>query len=173
MSVIHIELSMEKVVILNEEQIAGKLKRMAYQIWEHNSDETDLEMIGINGGGEVIAKTLKQILEQISPLKINYSELKINKKQPLAASISVERNLNNKSVILIDDVANSGKTLMYSLKPIINFTPKKLLIAVLVDREHKNFPVIPDIVGYAVATTLQDMILVNYDGERLTSAHLE
>jgi pyrimidine operon attenuation protein/uracil phosphoribosyltransferase len=164
---------MEKVIILNEDQIAKKLKRMAYQIWEHNSDETSIEMVGISGGGEVIAKTLKSILESISPLHINYSKLTLNKTTPLTTPVTVEGNFDGKSVILIDDVANSGKTLMYSLKPILEFAPRKVLIAVLVDREHKNFPVIPDIVGYAVATTLQNMILVNYDGDTLTSAHLE
>ncbi len=164
---------MEKVVILNEDQIAQKLRRMAYQIWEHNSDETEIEMIGISGGGVVIARALKNILETISPLRIRYSELALDKRAPLSAPITVAGDLNHKSVVLIDDVANSGKTLMYSLKPILEFIPKKLLIAVLVDREHKNYPVIPDIVGYAVATTIQDMIFVNYDGERLTSAHLE
>lgn len=164
---------MEKVVILNEDQIAKKLRRMAYQIWEHNSDETEIEMIGISGGGVVIARALKNILETISPLRIRYSELVLDKRAPLSAPITVAGDFNHKSVVLIDDVANSGKTLMYSLKPILEFIPKKLLIAVLVDREHKNYPVIPDIVGYAVATTIQDMIFVNYDGERLTSAHLE
>lgn len=164
---------MEKVVILNEDQIAKKLRRMAYQIWEHNSDETEIEMIGISGGGVVIARALKNILETISPLRIRYSELVLDKRAPLSAPITVTGDFNHKSVVLIDDVANSGKTLMYSLKPILEFMPKKLLIAVLVDREHKNYPVIPDIVGYAVATTIQDMIFVNYDGERLTSAHLE
>lgn len=164
---------MEKVVILNEEQIARKLKRMAYQIWEMNSDETSIEIVGIEGGGVIIAKSLLKILKEISPLDIQFSSLNLDKRNPLSKAIVAEKDYTNKNVILVDDVANSGKTLMYTLKPFLEVVPKKVLIAVLVDRKHKNFPVIPDIIGYSLATTLQDMILVNYEGERLTSAHVE
>jgi pyrimidine operon attenuation protein/uracil phosphoribosyltransferase len=165
--------TMEKIVILNEDQIGQKLKRMAYQIWENYSDESALEIVGIEGGGMVIAHALSEILKKISNLNINLSTLKINKKAPLTSDISISVKLENKAVVLVDDVANSGKTLMYSLKPIIEAAPKSVSIAVLVDREHKHFPVIPNIVGYAIATTIQDMIYVNYEGNRLTSVHLE
>lgn len=164
---------MEKVVILNEEQIAKKLKRMAYQIWELHSDATQIELVGITGGGMVIAQVLADILGSISPIKCNISELHLDKKNPLSAPITLDANLDGKNIVLVDDVANSGKTLMYSLKPILEFMPKQLSIAVLIDREHKSYPVTPNIIGYAIATTLQDMILVNYDGYKLTSAHLE
>lgn len=165
--------AMEKKVILTEDQIGKKLTRMAYQIWESHSDATVIELVGITGGGMVIAKALATILNKISPLVCNISELHLNKRNPLADPITLDAALDGKNVVLVDDVANSGKTLMFSLKPILEVMPKKLTIAVLIDREHKNFPIVPNIIGYAIATTIQDMILVNYDGDRLTSAHLE
>jgi len=164
---------MEKVVILNKEQIARKLKRMAYEIWEMNSSETAIEIVGIEGGGVIIAKALINILREISPLDISFSSLSLDKRNPLSTPIHAAKDFTNKNVIIVDDVANSGKTLMYALKPFLEVAPRKVLIAVLVDRKHKNFPVIPDIIGYSLATTLQDMILVNYEGETLTSAHVE
>ncbi|RYZ52316.1 MAG: phosphoribosyltransferase, partial [Sphingobacteriales bacterium] len=81
--------------------------------------------------------------------------------------------LNNKNIVLVDDVANSGKTLLYALKPLMDFEPAKIQVAVLVDRKHKNFPVTPDIIGHSVSTTIQEHIIVQYEGGRLTGAHLE
>ncbi len=160
-------------MILNEEQIGKKLKRMAYQIWENNCEETEVELVGITGGGIVIAQALAVLLSEISPLKVHLSTLYLNKKKPLSEPIKIERSFDGKSVVLVDDVTNSGKTLLYSLQPILAMEPKRLSIAVLVDREHKSFPVVPTIIGYSIATTIQDMIFVNYEGDRLTSAHLE
>lgn len=164
---------MEKIVILNEDQIAKKLTRMAYQIWESHSDDKEIELVGISGGGIAVAKAIQQILSSISPLEMHISELQLDKRNPLSKPITVTRNFEGKNIVLIDDVTNSGKTLMYSLKPILEVMPQKMSIAVLVDREHKNFPIVPNIIGYAIATTLQDTIIVNYDGDKITSAHLE
>lgn len=166
---------MEKVHILNDDAIARKLKRMAYEIWEKNNAIDTLEIIGIADGGVKVAKNLIAILEQIADFKVNLTTLSLNKQNPLAEPILLPEtlDLNNKHVLLIDDVANSGKTLLYALKPILDYLPKKVQIAVLVDREHKSYPIIPDIVGHVIATTLQDTIIVNYDDLKIISAHIE
>lgn len=165
---------MNKIQILTEAQIDQKLKRMAYEIWEMNSEEKEIFIIGIEETGAAVAGRIAEILKEISPLKIKYSTLVINKKSPLQEDIQLKAEaLNNKTVVLIDDVANSGKTLLYALKPLMDFEPAKIQVAVLVDRKHKNFPVTPDIIGHSVSTTIQEHIIVNYDQGKLTGAHLE
>jgi pyrimidine operon attenuation protein / uracil phosphoribosyltransferase len=163
----------DRILILDNDRIGKKLQRMAYQIWEHNSHESELHFIGIEGTGTAVARELASRLRAISKLEVVIHTLRMNKKQPLSESIDLAANLNGKSVVLIDDVANSGKTLLYAMKPILAFEPKKILVAVLVDRKHKSFPVSPDIVGHTVATTLQEHIEVVCEGENITSAYLQ
>jgi pyrimidine operon attenuation protein/uracil phosphoribosyltransferase len=74
---------------------------------------------------------------------------------------------------LIDDVANSGKTLSFALKPFLEYQPKKIQTLVLVERSHKAFPVQPDYVGLSVATTIQEHIYVEVEGETVMGAYLE
>jgi pyrimidine operon attenuation protein/uracil phosphoribosyltransferase len=162
-----------KVPILDEERITRKLQRMAFQIWEHNSSEHEIVLIGIEGSGQAVAENLGDRLRSICPIKITVLSLKINKKQPLDAAKLPAEDLNGRSLVLVDDVANSGKTLLYSLKSLLDFEPKKIMIAVLVDRKHKSFPVSPDIVGHEVATTLQEQIIVECEGNHITAAYLQ
>lgn len=164
---------MNKVQILTSQQIGHKLKRMAYEIWERNSEEKEIVVIGIERGGAVVAKNIVKVLEEISTLKINYFSLSINKDRVAEHAERLPGSLNNKIVLLIDDVANSGKTLLYALKPVLESEPRKIQIAVLVDRKHKNFPLMPDIVGHTVSTTLQEHIKVTFEGSDLTGAFLE
>jgi len=165
---------MNKVSILSEAQIAQKLKRMAYEIWEQNSREKEIILIGIEHGGAVLAHNLATLLEKISPLKVILLPLSVNKKSPLKdKDLSIDYSLNKKVVILVDDVANSGRTLLYALKPVLEYEPAKIKVVVLVDRKHKNYPVTPDIIGHSVSTTLQEKILVTYEQDKLTGAYLE
>ena len=97
----------------------------------------------------------------------------MNKKQPLHDEIKINEDLSGRSVVLVDDVANSGKTLLYALKPLLAYELKKILIAVLVDRKHKSFPISPDIVGHTVATTLQEHIEVEHHNNDITAAYLQ
>ena len=162
------------VPLLTAKEIDQKLKRMAFEIWEKNSEEKEISIIGIEEIGAVVAKMIADILQQISPLKVKLTTLTINKRNPLQDEIVLSTSsLTNKTVVLIDDVANSGKTLLYAIKPLLDHGPKKIQIAVLVDRKHKNYPITPDIIGHSVSTTLQENIMVTFDGEKLTGAHLE
>ena len=163
----------KRILILDQESISRKLDRMAYQVWENNSRETELSFVGIEGIGITVAKELAGRQQKISPLKVGVHPLKMNKRQPLKDAIEFNEQLSGKSVILIDDVANSGKTLLYAMKPLLDQEPKKIQIAVLVDRKHKSFPVSPDIVGHSVATTLQEHIEVVSDGVLITGAYLQ
>lgn len=163
----------KRVLILDKEHISYKLRRMAYEIWEHNSDEKEIILIGIEGGGRIVAENLSAVLKKVSPLKIRTIPLSINKKKPLNNAIDFNENLTGRSVILVDDVVNSGKTIMYSLNTLLSYDLKKLMVAVLVDRKHKNFPIASDIVGHTIATTVQDHIEVETEGKEIKAVYLE
>lgn len=164
---------MEKQLILDKERIDSKLQRMAYQVWEHNSGESSVTLVGIHGGGASVAENLAERLRKISGLKVDVAQIKMNKRSPLAEAIEVNEDLSGRSVVLVDDVANSGKTLLYALRPILNYELKKIMIAVLVDRKHKEYPVSPDIVGHSIATTIQEHILVETNNNEITAAYLQ
>ena len=163
----------KKVVVLDKEAIAHKLRRMAYEIWEHNSDEKEITLIGIENGGKAVADNLGVLLKEISPLAINVLSVSINKKNPLNHALAFEDNLTDKSIVLVDDVANSGKTITYSLHAILSYNLKKVMVAVLVDRKHKSFPIASDIVGLSIATTLQEHIEVEIKNGVINSVYLQ
>lgn len=163
----------ERILILDKERIGRKLKRMAYQIWEHNSNTDSVTLVSIKGGGDVVAENIKSILGSICPLNVEHVTVTLDKRKPIAGDIILEKDLSGKSLVLVDDVANSGKTLMYALKPLLGFDLKKVLIAVLVDRRHKSFPITPDIIGHSVATTLQEHIEVETEDNMVTAAYLQ
>ncbi len=152
-----------RVLLLNNDQIERKLLRMAWQIWEHNSSRQSVTLVGIRQGGMALAERLAVELSRISPLQISVVSLGLSKRRPLEAPVDLSAPIVDKSVVLVDDVANSGRTLLYALQPIAATDPEKVLIAVLVDRKHKSFPVNPDIIGHQVATTLQEHILVSVE----------
>ncbi|MBS1772156.1 MAG: phosphoribosyltransferase [Bacteroidetes bacterium] len=163
----------QRLLILDKERIGHKLQRMAYEIWEHNANEKSIILLGIETSGLVIAKNLAARLKEISQLKAEVIPLKINKRNPITEDITIQKDLAKCCVVLVDDVANSGKTLLYALKPILNYETKKIMIAVLVDRKHKSYPVSPDIVGHSVATTMQDHIEVETKGNEIIGAYLQ
>ena len=166
---------MKKVQILSSEDIQQKTRRIAYQIVEDNYGETELTMIGIKPNGYEYAEQLKKEIEAIDGIKITLVELSLNKTKPLESEISLtlgKHTLNNKTVIVVDDVANTGKTLYYAFKPVMEFAPKKVQAAVLVDRQHKLFPVTPDFVGLSLSTTLKEQILVEFTGKSSVAAYL-
>jgi pyrimidine operon attenuation protein/uracil phosphoribosyltransferase len=163
----------KSVLILNQERIAHKLRRMAYELWERNSDEDEIILIGIENGGKIVADNLTALLKEISPLKVKCVSININKRNPLNYVLEFSENLSGKTVVLVDDVINSGKTITYSLHAILSYDLKRVMIAVLVDRKHKSFPISSDIVGHTVATTLQDHIEVETKGNTVVAVYLE
>ncbi|NDC41698.1 MAG: phosphoribosyltransferase [Chitinophagia bacterium] len=163
----------QKITILNKEKIDHKLRRMAYEIWEHNSEETSIVLVGIERGGRVVADNLANILRTISPLAITVLSIQVNKRNPINNVQPFSDDLTGRSVVVVDDVANSGKTATYALQPLLNYDMKKLMIAVLVDRKHKSFPIASDIVGLSLATTLQEHIEVEIVDGEITSVYLQ
>ncbi|MGQ0829386.1 MAG: phosphoribosyltransferase family protein [Bacteroidota bacterium] len=154
---------MGKTLILTGKQIEQKINRIAYQIYENNYDEKDILIAGIAPSGYLLAKQIAEVLQKISPIKTRLIEIVINKDNPLATQIKIaltEKELKNKVIILVDDVLNSGKTLMFGAKPFLVAPVKRLTTAVLVDRGHNRYPIKADFVGLSLSTTLQEHITV-------------
>ena len=162
-----------KNYILTKEVAGNKLRRMAYEILENNFDEPHLVLAGIRESGSVIARNIQHLLLEIGNVSTQLLTVSLDKKTPRQVELSEKIDLANKVVILIDDVANSGRTLTYALKPLLEFQPKKIQTLVLVERSHKLFPVHPDYVGLSVATTIQDHIYVEVEGEEVKGAYLQ
>jgi pyrimidine operon attenuation protein/uracil phosphoribosyltransferase len=164
---------MEKNYILSPEVAAKKLKRMAFEILEDNFGETGFVLAGIRENGTVIAQTIGELLKEIAGLHTELISVYLDKKNPKEVTISRVLDFQNQVIILIDDVSNSGKTLLYSTKPFLDANPKKIQTLVLVERSHNAFPVKPDYVGLSVATTLQEHIYVEVEKGRVKGAWLE
>ena len=164
-----------KTPILSHQKIVQKINRMAYQIYEDNYDQKEIIIAGIANNGFVLAQLISQKLKEISPISINLVELKINKKNPINSEVELnltDNDIKNKSIVLVDDVQNSGRTMIYGLQHFLRAPINKLSIAVLVDRSHKRFPVQADYVGVSLATTLKEHVEVSFDDADNYSAYL-
>ena len=82
-------------------------------------------------------------------------------------------DFNDKTIVLIDDVANSGRTMLYALKPLLLQLPKKIQTLALVERTHKSFPVDVDYVGLSVSTTTDENIVVEVENGEVMGAWLD
>jgi pyrimidine operon attenuation protein/uracil phosphoribosyltransferase len=156
---------MSKVKILSTQQIQQKINRIAFEIFENNFNEKEIIVVGIEGNGYKFANILVKKLSEISKIKFTLAKLTLNKQNPWKDDVDLSLDLkkaNNKIIILVDDVLNSGKTLMYAVKLFLNQPLKKLNTVVLVDRSHTNFPVKADFVGLRLSTTLQNHIEADF-----------
>lgn len=154
-------------IILNKKQIAHKIKRIAYQVYEANTKETEVVIAGITDNGYVLAKKIKEEVERISPIKVTLCKVSMNKKNPIntvTSSIEIEK-LENKSLLLVDDVLNSGTTLIYGVNHFLTIPLKQFKTAVLVDRNHKKYPVKADYKGISLSTSLHENVQVVFGKE--------
>ena len=156
---------MERSIILTNEQIKNKTRRIAYQIYEANCNEKEIIIAGINGNGFVFAQNIATVLNNISELKIVLCEVKIDKKNPIkeiTTSIS-SSEYKNKSLVLVDDVLSSGTTLIYGIKHFLEVPLKRFKTAVLINRNHKKYPVKADFKGISLSTSMQEHINVVFE----------
>jgi pyrimidine operon attenuation protein/uracil phosphoribosyltransferase len=163
----------EKNYILDQATAEKKLRRMALEILEDNPDSTEIILAGIRGSGTVIARRIQAHLAEFSPVKVQMLTISLDKRNPTDVTLSENTDCNNKLIIVTDDVANSGRTLLFALKPFLAFHPARIQVLVLIQRTHNDFPVHPDYVGIPIATTLQEHICVETEGDTVTGAYLE
>jgi len=156
---------MGKNMILNHQEIEHKIKRIAYQIYETFVDEPEIVIAGISQNGYVFAKKLAQTLEDVSTIKVILCEVIINKKKPhLAVTTSLTKEeYQGKGLVLVDDVLNSGTTLVYGVRHFLEVPLKKFKTAVLVDRNHKKYPVKADFKGISLSTSLKEHVQVVFE----------
>lgn len=166
-------MSSQKKYILDQVTAEKKMRRMALEIIEQNAGETQVILAGIRESGSVVARCIQTMLAELSSIETELINLSLDKKQPGEVELSKTIDFTDKVIVIIDDVANSGKTLLYALKPFLAFHPRKIQTLVLVARSHNSFPVHPDYVGLTVATTLQEHIYVEVEGDKVLGAYLQ
>ena len=165
---------MSNNIILTNQEIEHKIKRIAYQIYETFVDENEVVIAGIASNGSIFAQKFASALSEISTLKVSLCEVKINKQNPqlpIHTSLPKE-DYENKGLVLVDDVLNSGTTLIYAVRHFLDVPLKKFKTAVLVDRNHKKYPVKADFKGMSLSTSLLEHVQVVFDESNGDSAFL-
>jgi len=155
--------AIKRSIILSADDLKRKIERIAYEIAEDNYEEKEIILAGVRQKGFVFAQRLEKFLQKISSVSIILTDIQIKKHKPTESEILMgidSSAVNNKVVIVCDDVANTGQTLLYAMKPFLDFAPKKIQVAVLVDRRHKLYPVSADYVGLSLSTNMQEHITV-------------
>ncbi|MBA4302328.1 pyrimidine operon attenuation protein / uracil phosphoribosyltransferase [Algoriphagus alkaliphilus] len=154
--------------VLNHKQVGQKITRMAFEIYERNVNSAGVVFAGITGMGMSMATLLAEELKRISPIDVEVVEVILDKKEVSKSEVELSKKLDliNKTIILVDDVLNTGKTLVYAMKPFLDQEILKMEIAVLVNRSHGLFPLRPDYTGYELSTTLNEHILVDVSGNQ-------
>jgi pyrimidine operon attenuation protein / uracil phosphoribosyltransferase len=157
-----------RTLLLNHQQITQRINRIAWQIYEDNSEEQEIFIIGILQNGYVLAQKIQKAVQHMCDLKVHLLELHIDKhhQEDNEVKISGSREeLAGKSIVLVDDVLNSGKTLIYSMKAILQTDTRKIRTVLLVDRDHRRYPILTDFVGMTLSTTFQEHVSVEFGTE--------
>ncbi|WP_298147763.1 phosphoribosyltransferase family protein [Flavobacterium sp.] len=157
---------MSQHIILNHNEISHKITRMAYQIYETFIDEDRVVIAGIQGNGHRLAQLLAEEVRRVSPLQTILCEVQLDKSNPRGniSSTPVREQLADTGLVLVDDVLHSGTTLIYAVRYFLDIPLRKFKTAVLVDRNHKMFPVKADFKGISLSTSLQEHVEVVLDG---------
>jgi pyrimidine operon attenuation protein/uracil phosphoribosyltransferase len=147
-------------IILTHKEIQHKIRRIAYQIYESNANEKEIILAGIADNGYVFAKKIKKVLSTICDANILLCKVTIDKKKPITPILTsiAAADYKNKSVVLVDDVLNSGTTLIYGVKHFLDVPLKRFKTAVLVNRNHKKYPVKADFKGISLSTSLNEHV---------------
>lgn len=165
----------ESIQLLNQTQTLQKIRRIAYQIFEENFEENNIIIAGINGEGYAFAEILVEELRKISSIEVFIAKVSFDKLADQQPEITIESKVDtfrNKSVVLCDDVLNTGKTLAFSMRPFLSIPLKKLQVAVMVDRNHPRYPMAAQYVGYSLSTTLNEYIKVILSDEENRGVYL-
>lgn len=165
---------MSKNIILTNQQIEHTTKRIAYQIYETFVEEKEIVIAGINDNGFIFAQKIADALAAVSPIKISLCEVNIDKenpKLPVTTSLTKEQ-YTSKGLILVDDVLSSGTTLIYAVRHFLDVPLKKFKTAVLVDRNHKKFPIKADFKGISLSTSLLEHVTIVFDNDDNSYASL-
>lgn len=161
--------------ILNHTQVLQKIRRIAFEIYENNFEETQIVIAGIKGQGHAFAKKLTIVINEISSIEATTVLIDVDKDVTYDSPVEFdcdERFLEHKTIVVVDDVLNTGRTFAYSLSPFLSIPVKKIQVAVMVDRNYRRFPILADYVGYQLSTTLSDYVSVELGDEAEMGVYL-
>jgi len=157
------------IIILDSNTIGRALTRIAHEIAERNENPADIVLIGIPAGGDVLARRLGKILSEIWKQNVPVGSLDVSmhrddldrRAAPTIYPTEIPFDVNGKTVVLVDDVLFSGRTTRAAMDALNDFgRPKKIQLAVLVDRGHRELPIKADFVGKNVPTAPDEKIHV-------------
>ena len=149
--------------ILDSNQINQKIKRLSYEIYENNFEEKKIILFGINANGNILSLRIKKYLDDLFSINVESYNLNIDHNTTGSNNLNFKQDqLNEKIIIIIDDVLNSGKTIAYSINLILPLYPKKIEVAVLVDRSHKKFPILAKYSGVKLNTTINEHVKIDF-----------
>lgn len=151
--------------LLNHGQIEHKIKRIAYQIYETFPGEPQIVIAGIAANGYIFAERLAEVLREISDIEVTLCEVRLNKKDPFAPVTTslLPEQYAGKGLVLVDDVLQTGTTLIYGVRHFLDVPLKKFKTAVLVDRNHKKYPIKADFKGISLSTSMLEHVIVAFD----------
>ena len=155
----------DATLIIDAKTIEHSTRRIAYQIYECNVNEQEIIIAGIYSNGYLFAKKIKSAIEEISNINPLLCKVEINKNKPTSSvTTSISPNdYKGKSLVLVDDVLNSGTTLIYGVKHFLDVPLKQFKTAVLVNRNHKKYPVKADFKGISLSTSLNEHVNVIFN----------
>lgn len=163
----------QKAKIMDKEAVNKALVRIAHEILEKNKDTKDLAVVGIRNRGEFLAKRIAEQIKNIEHIDVPIGALDITlyrddltqvAEQPVVKETIIDFDINNKSIILVDDVLFTGRTIRCALSELIDFgRPKNIQLAVLIDRGHRELPIRADYVGKNVPTSVDEAIEVKLE----------
>jgi len=164
-------MSIKKTQILADSQVKQIIKRIAYQIFENHFTDKSIILAGVEGNGTYIAQLIHDELVSITSIKVQQIIISLDKQNPTGSGVHLSDEkikLSDKNVVVVDDVLNTNRTLVYALTPFIRARAKRIQVVVLVDRNHKKFPVAADYIGLQLSTTLQEHIEVNIEKKKVS-----
>jgi len=153
----------DKSLVLNKAEVEQKIRRIAFEIYEDNFKEKSIVLAGIDGQGYTFAQLISKELESISPITVKIVKVTLDKLAPQQSEVKVdcdEKEFRKKCIVIVDDVLNTGKTIAFGMKPFLNVEVKKIEVAVLVNRSHTLFPILPTYTGFELSTTLNERVEV-------------
>lgn len=162
--------------ILNHTQVLQKIRRIAFEIYENNFEEAQIIIAGIKGQGYAFSKKLAVVINEISSIEATAVLIDVDKDVSYDSAVEFdcdERFLEHKTIVVVDDVLNTGRTFAYCLSPFLSIPVKRIQVAVMVDRNFRRFPILADYVGYQLSTTLNDYVSVVLDDEATIGVYLQ
>lgn len=160
----------QRKVVMDADGIDRSLTRIAYEILEKNRGTEGLCLVGIRTGGVFLAERLKKkisgmegvdIPSGILDITLYRDDLRLSDRKPILEKTDIPFSLDNKKVVLVDDVLFTGRTIRAAMDALIDFgRPKFIQLAVLIDRGHRELPIRADFVGKNLPSSLWESVVV-------------